>query len=208
MKNFDVYELDIPSKKENLLKSVLNQKVKQMIRYGLDPKENFSQEYELEDRMAFSLSESALVIEFENGTSLGFGSDEERYSVITWAERYMGQDRLIHGLLKDDKDLFPIMANDKKYSTEFFASIINQTLVRYEIIKFEVPNEGLIHHIYSPRLYYLPREVGLLLIFSNKNQIIVSHGLTYEAGDSFTVLEWSQVEKDIYPYLYKTSRVW
>lgn len=213
MKNFDVYELDIPSKKENLLKSVLNQKVKQMIRYRLDPKENFSQEYELEDRMAFSLSESALVIEFENGTSLGFGSDEERYSVITWAERYMGQDRLIHGLLKDDKDLFPIMANDKKYSTEFFASIINQTLVRYEIIKFEVPDEGLPHHIFSPRLHYLPREVGLLLIFSNKSQMIVSHGLTYEEGGnfsvgSFTVLEWSQVDKDIYPYLYKTSRFW
>ena len=79
MENFDVYESDIPSKKEDLLKSVLNQKVKQMIRYGLDPKENFSQEYELEDKMAFSLSESALVIEFENGTSLAFGSDEERY---------------------------------------------------------------------------------------------------------------------------------
>ena len=43
--------------------------------------------------------------------------------------------------------------------------------------------------------------------------MIVSHGLTYEEGGnfsvgSFTVLEWSQVDKDIYPYLYKTSRFW
>jgi len=31
-------------------------KVNRMIRYGLEPKENFSQEYENEDKMAFSLS--------------------------------------------------------------------------------------------------------------------------------------------------------
>ena len=41
--------------------------------------------------MAFSLSEGSLVIEFDNGISLGFSSDEEICSVITWAERYEGQ---------------------------------------------------------------------------------------------------------------------
>ena len=141
MENFDVYEYDILSKREDLLRSVVNQKVNRMIRYGLEPKENFSQEYENEDKMAFSLSEGTLVIEFENGTFLAFNSEETKWSVYTWAERYKGRDRIVrHGeceLLKDAKDIFPIMADDKKYSTEFFANIINQTLVRYEIIKQE-----------------------------------------------------------------------
>ncbi len=201
---FNVYEDDILSKREDLLKSVLNQKVKQMIRYGLEPKENFFQEYENEDKMAFSLSEGTLVIEFENGTSLAFNSEEKTWSVYTWAERYKGQDRPICSgrceLLKDAEDLFPIMADDKKYSTEFFANIINQTLIRYEIIKQE-PWEEL--------YYYLPREVGLILTFSNKSQMILSHQLTTQVeGTFFAVLEWNQIDKDIYQTLYKPSRFW
>ena len=204
MENFDVYEYDILSKKEDLLRSVVNQKVNRMIRYGLEPKENFSQEYENEDKMAFSLSEGTLVIEFENGTFLAFNSEETKWSVYTWAERYKGLDRIVrHGeceLLKDAKDIFPIMADDKKYSTEFFANIINQTLVRYEIIKQEP---------WAEVYYYLPREVGLILTFSNESQMILSHKLTTQVeGTFFAVLEWSQIDKEIFQTLYKPSRFW
>ena len=204
MENFDVYEYDILSKREDLLRSVVNQKVNRMIRYGLEPKENFSQEYENEDKMAFSLSEGTLVIEFENGTFLAFNSEETKWSVYTWAERYKGRDRIVrHGeceLLKDAKDIFPIMADDKKYSTEFFANIINQTLVRYEIIKQEP---------WAEVYYYLPREVGLILTFSNESQMILSHKLTTQVeGTFFAVLEWSQIDKEIFQTLYKPSRFW
>ena len=89
--NLDVYEPDIISDKEGLIKSVINSKVNQLIRYGLEPKEDFSKEHGLDEKMAFSLSEGSLVIEFDNGISLGFSSDEEICSVIIWAERYEGQ---------------------------------------------------------------------------------------------------------------------
>lgn len=198
MINLNVYEPDIISNKEGLIRSVLNSKVNQLIRYGLEPKEYFSKEHcGLDEKMAFSLSEGALVIEFENGTSLGFSSDEEICSVITWAERYEGQ----YGpeQLRNAEDLFPIKADDSKYSTEFMANLINKTLVGFEIIKLEP---------YSPTYYALPREVGLVLIFSNKSQIILSHQLTKQVPDNFTVLEWDQIDKNVYDRLYKTSRFW
>lgn len=194
----NVYEPDIISNKEELMKSVLNSKVRQLIRYGLEPKEEFFKEYNLDEKMAFSLSEGSLVIEFENGISLGFNSDEEICSIITWAEKYDGQ--YCPTQLRNAQDLFPIQANDLKYSTEFFANLLNKTLIRFEIIKQEP---------YSPTYYGLPREVGLVLVFSNASQIILSHQLTKLVSHDFTVLDWSQIDKtDIYQMLYKTSRFW
>lgn len=188
MINLNVYEPDIISSKKSLIKNVLNSKVNQLIRYGLEPKENFTKEYGLDERMAFSLSEGSLVIEFDNGISLGFNSDEEICSVIIWAERYDGQYR--REQLKNAKDLFPIKADDTKYSTELFSNLIHKTLIGFEIIKIEPC---------SPAYYALPREVGLVLIFSNNSQIIISHQLTAQVSNDFTVLDWRQIDKtDVY----------
>ncbi len=46
-----------------------------------------------------------------------------------------------------------------------------------------------------------------MLIFSNKSQIILSHQLTKQVPDNFTVLEWDQIDKDIYDRLYKNVHV-
>lgn len=192
------FELNIPTKNEELLKKVINSKVRGMVRYGLEPKENFSKEYGVDNEAkAFSLSEGALVMDFENGISLGFSSSDEIWSVLIWAEQYYGQYR--KNQLKDATDLFPINATDKRYSTNFFSNIINQTLVRYEIIKQEP---------YHEKFCNLPREVGVVLEFSNKSQMIISHQLTKEVSDDFTILEWEQIDKEIYPMLYKTSQFW
>ncbi len=159
--DFNIYEPDIISNQEKLIRSVLNSKVDQMIRYGISPKEDFSKEYGLDENLAFSLSVGSLVIE---------------------------------------EDLFPIKADDKKYSTKFFASLIHETLIGFEIIKLEP---------HSPTYFALPREVGLVLIFSNKSQIILSHQLTKQVSEDFTVLEWEQIDRtDVYQRLYKTSCFW
>ncbi len=196
--DFNIYEPDIISNQEKLIRSALNSKVDQMIRYGIGPKEDFSKEYGLDENLAFSLSVGSLVIEFDNGTAIGFNSDEEICSVIAWAERYEEQYRSEQ--LRNAEDLFPIKADDKKYSTKFFASLIHETLIGFEIIKLEP---------HSPTYFALPREVGLVLIFSNKSQIILSHQLTKQVPEDFAVLEWEQIDRiDVYQRLYKTSRFW
>lgn len=198
MINHNIFEPSIVSQKECLIRSVLNSKVTRLVRYGLEPKDEFSKLYGHDEKMAFSLSEGSLVIEFENGISLGFGSDEEICSVITWAERYREQYRPEQ--LKNADDLFPINADDLQYSTVFFANLIDKSLIRFEIIKQEPCR---------PTYYDLPREVGLVLVFSNKSQIILSHQLTKQVSHDFTILEWNQIDRtDVYDRLYKTSRFW
>lgn len=197
MEQYNIFVPEVPSKREELLKEVVKSKVVSMIRYDLEPKEQFLQEYGLDEKKAFSLSEGAFVIEFSNGISLGFSSDEEICSIITWAESYYDDHR--NNQLKDEIDLFPIDSTDPKYSTSFFSSIINETLIKYEIIKQEP---------YSATFYNLPREVGLCLIFSNGSQMVISHQLTKEVPNDFTILEWGQIDAEIYQTLYKSSKFW
>ena len=37
------------------------------------------------------------------------------------------------------------------------------------------------------------------------SQIILSHQLTKQVPDNFTVLKWDQIDKNVYDRLYKTS---
>lgn len=53
MINTDIYKPDILSNKEGLIRRVLDHKVLKMIRYGLEPKENFLKEYCVDEKMAF-----------------------------------------------------------------------------------------------------------------------------------------------------------
>lgn len=98
-----------------------------------------------------------------------------------------------------DKELFPIFSNDTRFSEVIFSEINNQTLVKYEIIKQEP---------YSATYYALPRECSLCLIFSNGSQIVIAHQLTKKVPNNFAILEWRQIDKEIYQTLYKTSQFW
>ena len=53
-KNSKYFIPEIPSKREELLKQVINSKVKKMIRYALDPIEEYLDEYELKPTMVNS----------------------------------------------------------------------------------------------------------------------------------------------------------
>lgn len=192
------FEPDILSKREEIYNKLLNHRVVNMVRFGLEPKEMFSDIYNISDaKSAFSLSEGALLLEFDNNTSIAFNSDEELCSIISWTEKFNGKYK--ENLLIEDSELFPINVNDISYSSSYFSEVINQKLVKFEIIKQEP---------FSATYYSLPREVGLILYFSNNSQIVISHQLTKRVSDNFTVLEFKDIDKDIYTTLYKMSKYW
>lgn len=64
--------------------------------------------------------------------------------------------------MKNDKELFPIEACDPEYSEDYFKNIVGHSLTRYEIVKIETTNSLQWDH---------PREVGLVLCFSNDSYI-------------------------------------
>ena len=46
-----------------------------------------------------------------------------------------------------------------------------------------------------------------LITNAHNSKLILSHGL-YNDSDDFSVLQWKQVDKEVYLRLYKTSQFW
>lgn len=191
------FDPDIISRRKELLDKVKNIPISNVFRYTLIPKENFLKEYHLPEKNAFALSEGAMSFEFENNITLGFNSDVDTSSIIVWLEKTKECKHV--DLLEDDDELYLIDIKDSKYSTKYFSSIVGQRLTKYEIIKIETDN---------PKKWNHPREVGLVMHFSNNVEIILSHQLTKKVSDDFTILQWNEIDKDSYRKLYKMSEFW
>ncbi len=197
MKNI-FFEPSIPSDRKPLLDSVVGKKVKNLIRYSWWGKEDSANECGINKNEVFSLTTGPFCIAFEQDISIGFSSDVRVSSVVLWAEVYDGKES--KDPMKNDQELFPIEACDQVYSEVHYKEIIGHSLTKYEIVKIETTNSLKWDH---------PREVGLVLFFSNGSEIVLSHQLTNKVSDDFTVLRWSQVNKDeTYPLLYKMSEFW
>jgi len=191
------YADSIPSEKFYLLDKLIGKKVTKMTRYSWWEKEQSAKECGISNENVFSLTVGPLGIEFDRNITIGVSSDIKRSSVILWVEKF--ENYKADDLMEEDSELFAVQANDKVFSNAFFASILESTLVKYKIIKVETTN---------PLNWDHPREVGLVLSFSNNHQMILSHQLTKEVSDDFTILEWENIDKDIYESLYKTSKFW
>jgi len=141
----------------------------------------------------FSLTSGPLFIEFDTDVCVGFASQPSICSVELWLEKDKENKR--SELLSNDKELFPVYAEDDIYSEEYFGELIGSELLKYEIIKMESPNS----------LYWeLPREVGIALYFSNQSMILISHGL-HDNSDDFSVIKREQIDDSILDLLYKAN---
>lgn len=187
----------LPSEKISLLDDLIGSKVTKMTRYSWWNKEESAIKCEINNKDVFSLTTGPIEIGFNSNILLGISSDVKRSSVVLWVEKY-GKNKC-DDLMEEDSDLFPIQADDSKFSIDFFKSILGKTFIKYEIIKRETNN---------PLQWDHPREAGLVLFFSNGSQLILAHQLSKEVSDDFTVLKWEQVDKEIYKSLYKMSRFW
>ena len=189
-------EQTIPTKATDLLDRLVNKKITKLIRYSWWNSETSAKECDIERCRVFSLTAGPLLIEFSNDISVGFSSKPSICSVEVWLEKDKENKR--EDLINNDKELFPIHAKDTIYSEKYFSNLIGSELLKYEIIKQEPINS----------LYWeLPREVGIVLYFSNNSAIVVSHGL-HDNSDDFSVIKNEEIDKNIIGLLYKTSEYW
>ena len=193
--------LPILSNKTDILNNLIGKTVTGFIRYSWwNAEESFAEcnflEVLSEKKDVFSLTAGPAYIEFGSELAIGVSSNPSLNSVIMWLE--FSKEYQKSELMCDDHELFPIDASDPEYSDIFFKEIIGEKLLKFEIIKREPKNVLFCE---------LPREVALVLTFSNGSKLVLSHGL-HDNSDDFSVLRWKQVDKEVYKSLYKTSQFW
>ena len=186
----------IPTKAVDFLDKLVNKKITKLIRYSWWNPETSAKECDIERCKVFSLTAGPLFIEFDTDIGVGFSSQPSTCSVEVWLEKDNENKR--DELMCNDRELFPVYANDSVYSEKYFGDLIGGEFLKYEIIKKEPVNS----------LYWeLPREVGIVFYFSNNSTIIVSHGL-HDNSDDFSVIKNEQIDKNVIDLLYKTNRFW
>lgn len=180
----------IPSACITLLQIIKNEKLSKLIRFSWWESEESAEQCEITQGEVFSLTAGPLLLYFESGLVIGASSNPSLNSIVLWVEK----DKT--GYRKDepieiDTELYPVDAEDKIYSTPYWAQIVGQKIKKVNIIKRDP---------YNALYEELPNEVGLEIVMENDTKFILSHGL-HDDSDDFSVLTTSQLEVDLLPSL-------
>lgn len=176
----------IPSACIPLLQIIKNEKLSKLIRFSWWESEESAEQCEIAQDEVFSLTYGPLLLYFESGLVIGVASNPSKNSIVLWVEKdntgYIKDEAI-----ENDTELYPIDAEDKIYSTSYWAQIVGQKIKKLNIIERDP---------YNALYEELPNEVGLEIVMENDTKFILSHGL-HDDSDDFSVLTTSQLEVDI-----------
>jgi hypothetical protein len=193
-----LFEGNILSERKNLLAELKNNKVLSLVRYSWDPPEEV--ELDIRDRfnspasLVFRRTAGSLLITLNSGLILGFGYSPSQASVTVWVEQI--KDIQIPKSLSTvhDDELFPINALDAKYCEDLICNLIQQEIVSAKILKRNNPRWSR----------EVPGEVGLVLEFENKIEIILALNLC-ESLDDFSIIFRDEVSPEVLDQLQEIS---
>jgi hypothetical protein len=180
----DVDEGDIPSRRGDLLDMLRSAPIARLTRYSWSPKEVVAAE-KLRPELVFSHTAGPLLITLASGLSIGAASQPSLMSVVLWHDRPPG--------LGSDPELYPIEADDPRFSESDFGQMLGQRPRTVSILERDPHNA---------KAQGLPREAGVLLTFDNAPNLVLSHGL-HDDSDDFSVLLPKYVQASLWPQLHE-----
>ncbi|WP_375474003.1 hypothetical protein [uncultured Nostoc sp.] len=185
MKTF-LYTSDIPSNRSEVLDSLKGLAILNLTRYSWEPPDRAVLEYGIEAKEVFSLTAGCLIMSFDSGLVIGYGSQPSKNSVTIWVEKNEAAETS-EELAEEDNELYPVDATDAVYSNNFWARFVGQRISNITILK----------RSYSSALYAdIANEIGLLFEVEDGSRFIASHGL-HDDSDDFSVIQESQIDNEI-----------
>ena len=178
-----IYSEGTPSERADLIGLLSGQELKRLVRYSWLPEDEAVEEYEIEKDQLFSLTTGPLLMYFSSGLTVGFSSDPSKNSVVLWVEKNEGGE-VIEGLSENDEELFSIDAN-------------NQSSYWNEFLGKKIASLRVIHRkANTAKLAELVNEVGLIIIFEDESEFLLSHGL-HDNSDDFSVIRKEQITREL-----------
>lgn len=182
----------VPSKRIELLRSFLGRRIVSAIRYSWWPAEESAKECGILDQDVFSLTAGAVTLGLDSGLVLAIANEPSAASVVIWLEKDAVGNILRDNSLKHDTELYPISADDFKFSNDFWRSIIGGEILTISIFR-RYPKNVLFSE--------LPNEACLCFTLTSGIKFFATHGL-HNDSDDFSVLE----EKYIAPSIRKNLK--
>lgn len=186
-------EEEIGSRAADLLADLLGRRVDKMVRFSWVPPAELRPGSAAGPTSAFRFAPGPLVLWFEAGPAIGFGSLPERASVTVWVEALPGGERCAEDSAAEDDDLFPIDAGDPTYSDGTMAQVVGRRVKSIRVFTRDAQNALLARK---------PREAAIELEFDQGPAIVVAHGL-HDDSDDLVVIERSQIRPDLLEQLHE-----
>ena len=178
---------DIPSRRQDLLRSIRDSAIVRMTRCSWSPKETVAKEDDLPPEKVFSRTAGPLVIALDSGQVIGAASQPSLISVTLWLDQ--------PPYTSSDPELHPIEANDPVFSDAGFAQMLGKRVTSIAVLTRDPENAK-----WEDR----PREVGVVLTFDGAPALVLSHGL-HDNSDDFSVLLRDDVSPSLWPRLHETQ---
>lgn len=170
----------VPSRNLELLTSLVGATLTRLTRYSWWPTEESDREENVSPADVFSLTAGPVLLGFDTGLILCFGSQPSLISVTMWKDDA--------GCTSGDLELHAIDAGDPQHSRALFAQMVGRKVTRITLLKRAPKNAK-----WEER----PREVGLIIRFDGANDLVLAHGL-HDDSDDFAVLVREQVKESLW----------
>ena len=166
-----------------LLADLVGRRVDKMVRFSWVPPKKWGAKSAAGPASAFRFAPGPLVLWFEAGPAIGFGSLPEKASVTVWVEALPDGAHCAADPVTESEELFPIAADDPTYSDGTMAGVLGRTVKSIRVLTREAQNVLLAR---------TPREAAIELEFDHGPTLVVAHGL-HDDSDDMVVIERDQI---------------
>lgn len=176
-----IYDMSIPSKLVGLLSSLKGRKITNMVRFSTETIDSLINDFDIEPKDFFSLSNGSVLVYFEDGLVIGIGDEPSGNTLVLWVEKNEAGDSA-EWLLEEWDEALLFYAKDFEQWNIFLGQKIHSVCIIKEI---DINNE-------NPRIDSLPSERGIIFEFDNKLSLIISYGLNSPSYDT-TIITLEQI---------------
>ncbi|MEW8693491.1 MAG: hypothetical protein AB2535_20850 [Candidatus Thiodiazotropha endolucinida] len=178
-----MYGEGIPSERANLVSQLVGQELNGLVRYSWLPEDEAVDEYGIDRDEVFSLTSGPLLMCFASGLAVGFSSDPSKNSIVLWVEKNENGES-IDELAEDDEELFSIDAKEQRL---YWSDFLNKKISATQVVHRKAG---------SAKMAELTNEVGLIIVFEDGSEFVLSHGL-HDNSDDFSVISREQISNEV-----------
>lgn len=179
----------LPSRRVELLRSLRGRVIVKMERfaYFAPTSEQHTKLWQTPPAQYFSWCGGPMLITLDTGLEVRVGSDPELMSVVILVETSEAGILAVRYPLRDNADVYCVDILDSVYSNETMRAFVGKRIRTFRLLQLATK-----YAAYEER----PREAGLVVVFEDGSELLLSHGL-HDTSDDFSVITPEMIHPEL-----------